>query len=145
MASEHPSNVDIVDNEVQHTANISPALKRKAAAEATKNERYGLPLLWPHELTRNVHRIKRAKDLDEARMKPTLKKPSGRRDDNNPPASLHGGWESKRDINTAAEDDNETDAGSEDESEDIKPPGSLTRSSSVSCLDTVKRLLILSC
>ena len=91
-----------------------------------------------------MHRIKRAKDLDEARMKPMLKKPSGRCDNNNSPASLRGAWESKHDINTAAEDDDKTNTGSEEESEDIKPPGGLTRSSSVSCFNTIKHLLMLS-
>ena len=123
----------MVDDEVQPVANISPALKRKAAAEATKNERCGLPLHWSHELICKVPRVKRAKDLDEARMKPTLKKPSGRRNGKNLPISLQGAQALEHDIDTAADDEDETDAGGEDESEDIKPPGSLTRSSSVSC------------
>ena len=35
------------------------------------------------------------------------------------------------------EDDNDTDCAAEDESEDIKPTGKLTRSPSVRCLESV--------
>lgn len=65
-------------------------------------------------------------------MKPTLKKPSGKRTGQSIPAFLQAVRAFKNDVNVAEEqDEDETYAGSEDDSEDVKPPGGLTRSSSV--------------
>ena len=73
-------------------------------------------------------RVKRAKDLSATRMVPTMNKPSGARSGWNPltTAPAHA---QPRIIGEPDED--ESDQGGEEESEDIKPAGRLVRSSSV--------------
>jgi len=121
------------------TTSISPALKRKAVAEATKKERYASLLRDCPELTHEVPRVKRAKDFDKARMKPTLKKPSGKRTGQGPLTTTQGIQAFGLGSDVAAEqDEGDTDADNEDESEDIKPPGGIMRSSSVGCFECVR-------
>lgn len=93
--------------------------------------RFIATLDWSHKLTCEIPRIKMAKGLEEARMKPTLKKPSGKRTGQNVPASSQSIQTFKHNTDVTEDDEYETDTGGKDESEDLKPAGGLTRSSSV--------------
>ena len=62
-------------------------------------------------------------------MKPTLRKPSGKRSGHATPVASSVAELAMFKIQ--GEDDNDTDDAAEDESEDIKPTGKLTRSPSV--------------
>lgn len=71
-------------------------------------------------------------------MKPTLKKPSGKLTGQNLPTTAQNAWAFKHHTGVAVEqDEEETDANGEDESEDIKPARGLTRSSSVGCFKRI--------
>ena len=106
---------------------ISPGLKRKVVTEAAKNERCVTALLH-FQTNAQSARVKRAKDLSASRMVPTMKKPSGARSGWTPLTTAPTRTEP---LTVIGEDGDETDQGGEEESEDIKPPGRLIRTSSV--------------
>ena len=125
--NSHPAESDMIRDEEQ-PAKISPGLKRKAAAEAAKNERCVLPPRWRFPTNTRSARVKRAKDLSATRMVPTMKKPSG----------VRSGWTPltttathTQPFTVVGQDEDETDQDDEEESKDIKPAGKLMRSSSV--------------
>ena len=69
-------------------------------------------------------------------MKPTLRKPSGKRSGHATPVASSVAEFTM--FNIQDEDDNDTDCAAEDESEDVKPTGKLTRSPSVHRLKSVR-------
>lgn len=127
------TDVEMIDDIPSHgsstAAKISPALKRKAATEEAKKEKYVSQSFSTPNLTHEAHRVKRAKGISSDRMNPTMKKPSGKRSNHNiPAAATHA-----ETPTVMTQDEDETDHDADEESEDIKPTaGSFARSSSVS-------------
>ena len=135
------ADVEIIDDEVPPSSasatKISSGLKRKAATEAAKSERSASSPHHTSSLTYQTPRVKRAKDIELARMKPTMPKPSGKRPGHNLPTTVTH----TKATTVVTPDEDETDHDYEEESEDIKPAaGSLMRSSSVCHFESILEL-----